>query len=88
MIRWLRRRPAWHILAKLHEIERRQIQIMADLTKLNAAVAANTQAVADVQAVVAGLTSGSDQDAIDAAATQIEANTTALEALKPTAPSS
>ena len=55
---------------------------MADLTKLNAAVAANTQAVTDVTAVVAGLQSGSDQAGVDAAAAQIETNTAALEALK------
>lgn len=57
-------------------------KIMADLTKLNAAVAANTQAVTDVQAVVAGLSTGSDQAGVDAAAEQIATNTAALEALK------
>jgi hypothetical protein len=85
MICWRRRRkPGWvYVWKKLREIEERQKQIMADTTKLTAAVAANTQAVADVQAVVAGLRGASDQVAVDAAATQIEANTSALEALKP-----
>ena len=57
--------------------------IMADLTKLNAAVAANTQAVTDVQAVVSGLQAGAaDQAGVDAATAQIETNTAALEGLK------
>jgi hypothetical protein len=55
--------------------------IMADLTKLNAAVAANTQAVTDVTAVVAA-GSTADQAGVDAATAQIETNTAALEALK------
>ena len=89
MIWWLRRRKPKlaYVLKKLREIEERQILIMADTTKLAAAVAANTQAVADVQAVVAGLKSADDQAAVDAATAQIEQNNAALEALKPTAPS-
>lgn len=54
--------------------------IMADLTRLNAAVAANTEAVALVSAKIDELTSASDQPAIDAAATQIEANNEAMKA--------
>lgn len=90
MISCRRREPTWRdVLAKLKEIEKRQERIMADTTKLTAAVAANTQAVTDVQAVVAALRSGDDQAAIDAAATQVETNNAALNALKPvTAPSS
>lgn len=57
--------------------------IMGDLTALNAAVAANTAAVADVTAVVNALKTATDQVAIDAATTQVSANTAALEALKP-----
>lgn len=90
MICWPRRkRPTWgYVRKKLLEIEKRQRQIMADTTRLTAAVAANTAAVADVQAVVAGLKNADDQAAVDAAAGQIESNTAALEALKPvTAPS-
>lgn len=68
MIRSLYRRFFWRTDRELLEI------IMADLTRLNAAVAANTAAVA---AVVAAL-SVNDQAAIDAAATQIETNNTAL----------
>lgn len=68
-----------HLLTRIeHTLE----AIMADLTKLNAAVAANTQAVTDVQAVVAGLQSATDQAGVDAATTAIETNTAALEALK------
>lgn len=76
-------RPWDFVRDKLREIEERQKHIMADTTKLTAAVAANTQAVADVQAVVAGLRSTEDQAAIDAASAQIENNNSALEALKP-----
>jgi hypothetical protein len=63
-------------------------KFMGDLTSLNAAVAANTQAVSDVTAAVTTLKSevaagaAADQAAIDAATAQITANTTALEALK------
>jgi hypothetical protein len=57
-------------------------RIMADLTALNAAVAANTAAVADVQAVVAGLQTSTDQAGVDAATAQITTNNAALEALK------
>jgi len=57
-------------------------KIMADLTALNAAVAANTAAVADVQAVVAGLQTSTDQAGVDAATAQITTNNAALEALK------
>lgn len=92
---WFRRKrhePLSHdaLFATLTEVLRNQRNIMADVTRLNAAVAANTAAVADVQAVVAALQSADDQVAVDAAATQIETNTAALEALKPvvTAPSS
>ena len=63
-------------------------KFMGDLTNLNAAVAANTQAVSDVTAAVTTLKSevaagaAADQAAIDAATAQITANNTALEALK------
>jgi hypothetical protein len=57
-------------------------KIMADTTALTAAVAANTAAVTDVQAVVGGLRSSDDQAAVDAATAQITTNTAALEALK------
>lgn len=57
--------------------------IMADLSKLNDSVTANTQAVADVTAVVNALNSGSDQVGIDAAATQIGVNNAALKLLVP-----
>ena len=90
MLWWHRRRkPNWgYVKRKLREIEERQRQIMADTTRLAAAVAANTAAVADVQAVVAGLKGSDVQAAVDAAAAQIETNNAALEALKPvTAPS-
>ena len=65
--------------------------IMGDLTALTAAIVANTAAVADVTTVVTALRTATDQVAIDAATTQVVANTAALEALKPppvTAPSS
>lgn len=86
MVGWFSGSPTWwesKVLKELAKIEKRQEQIMADLTRLNAAVAANTQAVADVQAVVAGLKSADDQAAVDAAAAQIEANNAAMEAMKP-----
>jgi hypothetical protein len=66
-------------------------RIMGDVTKLTAAVAANTQAVTDTQTLVSGLqaqiaaggsSDSTDQAAIDAATAQIETNTAALEALK------
>ncbi len=60
--------------------------IMADLTRLNAAVTANTEAVALVSAKIDELTSASDQPAIDAAVMQIEANNEAMKA-KVTPPS-
>lgn len=59
---------------------------MGDLTALNAAVAANTQAVADVTAIVGALRTDTDQAGIDAATAQVVSNNTALEALKPPAP--
>lgn len=71
------------IAAKLDDILKTQVAIMADLTRLNSAVAANTTAVADVSALVVALQSSTDQTGIDAAATQIEANNTALNGLKP-----
>lgn len=65
-------------------------KFMADLTALNAAVAANTQAVTDMQALITSLkaqiatleASNTDQAGVDADTQQITANTTALEALK------
>lgn len=64
--------------------------IMGDLTALNAAVAANTAAVADVTAVVNALRTATDQVAIDAATAQVTTNNAALAALNPpvTLPSS
>lgn len=63
---------------------------MADLTALTAAVAANTQAVTDMQALVTSLkaevatlqASATDQSGVDAETTQITTNTASLEALK------
>jgi hypothetical protein len=57
--------------------------IMGDLTALNAAVAANTAAVADITTHVTALKAATDQVAIDAAAAQITANNVALAALNP-----
>jgi hypothetical protein len=63
-------------------------RIMGDLTNLNAAVAANTQAVTDVTTAVNNLKAevaagaAADQAGIDAATAQIQTNNTALEALK------
>jgi hypothetical protein len=53
--------------------------IMADLTRLNAAVTANTEAVAAVSAKIDALSTDTDQAGIDAAATQIEANNKAMQ---------
>ncbi len=76
-----------------HEYRRLVIQtleiIVADLTALNAAIAANTQATTDITAafttfraeVAAG---GADQASVDAATKQISDNTAALEAIKST----
>jgi len=52
--------------------------IMADLTRLNAAVAANTEAVTLVSAKIDELSGIQDQTAIDAAALQIETNNAAM----------
>src|SRR6266478_3065988 len=62
-----------------------QRETMADLSNLQAALAANTQAISDVQAQVAALkaASGTDQAAIDALTAQLATNNTAMEALKP-----
>jgi hypothetical protein len=84
----LRKPTLRDVLAKLEEIEKRQKQIMADTTKLTAAVAANTTAVTAVQALVTTLRSGTDQAAVDAATTQVENNNATLNALNPTAASS
>jgi hypothetical protein len=61
--------------------------IMGDLTALNAAVAANTSAVADVTAAVNALRTATDQAGIDAATAQVTTNNAALAALV-TTPSS
>lgn len=62
-------------------------RLMVDFTALNAAVAANTQAVTDVGTRVAALeaTLGSSaaQTAIDAATGQVSANNVALAAIVP-----
>lgn len=55
--------------------------IMGDLTALNTAVAANTQAVTDVTAAVNALKATTDQAGIDAATAQVTTNNAALEAL-------
>lgn len=55
--------------------------IMGDLTALNTAVAANTQAVTDVTAAVNALKATTDQAGIDAATAQVTTNNLALEAL-------
>ena len=97
--------PKWRNPRKF-DMDERELQmlvlqalekIMADLTNLNAAVAANTQAVTDMQALItslkaeiatqastiATLQSGTtDQAGVDADTTQITTNTAALEALK------
>lgn len=67
---------------RLNRIIHMQREIMADLTALNAAVAANTQAVADVKAAFDAL-AAKDQPAIDAAAAAITANNDALKAIVP-----
>lgn len=71
-----------HVLASdrslLIRILENQSHIMADLTKLTQAVTGNTTAT---NAAVAALsTPSTDQTAVDAATTQIEANTAALNA--------
>ncbi len=65
-----------------------QANIMADLSNLKAALAANTQAVSDLQAEVARLKdiSGTDQAAVDEIAAGLTTNTSAMEALKPPPP--
>jgi len=65
-----------------------QRYIMADLSNLKAALAANTQAVSDLQAEVARLKdiSGTDQAAVDEITTGLTTNTSAMEALKPPPP--
>jgi len=65
-----------------------QRNIMADLSNLKAALAANTQAVADLQAEVARLKdiSGTDQAAVDEITAGLTTNTSAMEALKPPPP--
>lgn len=94
MVKWFRSERQMlgidQLFVLLEEILNRQRKIMVDLTALNAAVAANTAAVADVQAVVASLGSSAAQSGVDAAAAQVAVNTAALEALKPvvTPPSS
>lgn len=73
--------PYSTLVATVMEMLKIQGELMADLTRLQAAVAANTQAVEDIKAVIAA--GGTPQADIDAIATQVEANTAALEALKP-----
>src|SRR6266404_7141309 len=65
-----------------------QRNIMADLSNLKAALAANTQAVSDLQAEVARLKdiSGTDQTAVDEITAGLTTNTSAMEALKPPPP--
>ncbi len=60
--------------------------IMGDLTALNAAVAANTQAVADTTTMVTALRTATDQAGIDAATKQIADNNAALAGLQPPPP--
>ncbi len=79
-------------LAALNELLETQREnredIMADLSNLRAALAANTQAVTDLQAEVARLkeVSGTDQAAIDELTAGLTTNTSAMEALKPPPP--
>ena len=65
-----------------------QRETMADLSNLQAALAANTQVISDIQAEVAALkaASGTDQAAIDALTAQLTTNNAAMEALKPPPP--
>src|SRR6266404_1539867 len=65
-----------------------QRNIMADLSNLKAALAANTQAVTDLQSEVARLKdiSGTDQAAVDEITAGLTTNTSAMEALKPPPP--
>lgn len=89
---WFRKRqprlPSFDtVVHTLQGVLNTQRELMADLADLQAAVAANTQAVEDIKAVVAALqASGTDQAAIDAVTAQIKTNNAALEALKPPAP--
>ncbi len=60
--------------------------IMGDLSALNAAVAANTQAVADTTTMVTALRTATDQAGIDAATKQIADNNAVLAGLQPPPP--
>src|SRR6266705_6479043 len=75
-------------LAALNELLENQRENMADLSYLRAALAANTQAVMDLQAEVARLKdiSGTDQAAVDELTAGLTTNNAAMEALKPPPP--
>lgn len=60
-------------------------KLMADLSKLQASVDANKDAVAAVAAYV-GTLSAADQPAIDSLQAEVDANTAALKAILPPAP--
>lgn len=81
-----RNREERRIRRLLANIERKQTALMVDMTRLAAAVAANTDAV---NAAVAKLNAPSTptQDELDAQAAQIETNNTSLAtAVTPPAP--
>ena len=77
----------WKRVPKDHSFEQIVLlaleTIMIDLSKLDAAVAANTKAVADIEAAFAALNTGSIQTAVNTAAAQIETNNVALAGLVP-----
>lgn len=90
---WIFRKKKHHLptdalFVKLSDILKTQVAIMADLTRLQAAVDANTKATSDVTALVAAIPAPAapvasiDQAAVDALATQVETNNTALAAIK------
>lgn len=80
MLKWIwrhERRSYYRHLSNRQLLE----AIMADLTRLNAAVSAQSSAISAVAAAIDALKAADNQAAVDAAATQIEANNTALSAL-------
>lgn len=90
---WIFRKKKHHLptdalFVKLSDILKTQVAIMADLTRLQAAVDANTKAASDVTALVAAIPVAVpapppiDQAAVDALATQVETNNAALGAIK------
>lgn len=92
---WIFRKKKHHhlptdaLFVKLTDILKTQVAIMAELTRLQAAVDANTKATSDVTALVAAIPApaapvdqAAEQAAVDGLATQVETNNAALAGIK------